>query len=90
MASARAREPRLDLVATVFRVRGASGRPLRAAVYRVETGLALRIEDEDRNDDVQRSQLFRVGDDEAIARLGDEWHQAFITTGFEDLPVTSF
>jgi hypothetical protein len=79
-------EPRLDHVATLFRVRGASGRSLRCAVYRVETGRELRLEYEDRND-LLRSQLFRVRDDNAIATLADGWHRALVAKGFEDLPV---
>ena len=78
--------PQLDRLATLFRVRGATGRPLRCALYRVATGLELRFEYEDR-DDLLQSRLFRVRDDNAIARLGDEWHRALIAKGFEDLPV---
>ena len=77
---------RLDHVATLFRIRGASGRSLRCAVYRVETGRELRLEYEDRHD-LLRSQLFRVHDDNAIATLADNWHRALIAKGFEDLPV---
>lgn len=34
----------------LFRVQGASRRPLRSAVYRVATGLERRLEYEDRDD----------------------------------------
>jgi hypothetical protein len=78
--------PRLELVSTLFRVRGASRRPLRCALYKVETGLELRLEYEDR-EDLQRSQLFTVYDDVAIAALADEWNRALRAKGFEELPV---
>jgi hypothetical protein len=79
-------DPRLDHVATLFRVRGASGRPLRCALYKVETGRELRLEYEDR-DDLLRSQLFPVRDDETIAAVAHEWHRALLAKGFEDLPL---
>jgi hypothetical protein len=62
--------------------RGATQRPLRCALYRVATGLELRLEYEDRTDDVQRSHLFRVRNDDAIATMADEWHAALIEKGF--------
>ena len=58
-------EPQLEHVATLFRVRGATGRPLRCALYRVATGLELRFEYEGR-DHLLQSRLFRVRDDNAI------------------------
>ena len=79
-------EPQLEHVATLFRVRGATGRPLRCALYRVATGFELRFEYEDR-DQLLQSRLFRVRDDNAIATLADDWHRALIGKGFEDLPV---
>jgi hypothetical protein len=39
-------------------------------------GLELSLEYEDRPDDVHRSQLFRVRDDDAIATMADQWHTA--------------
>jgi hypothetical protein len=65
----------LERVAVLFRVQGPSHRPLRCARYRVATGLELRFEYEDR-DDLQRSHLFRVRDDNAIATMADEWQRA--------------
>jgi hypothetical protein len=79
------REPLLERVATLFRVQGTSRRPVRCAVYRVETGLELRLEYEDRKDLLQ-SRLFPVQDDNAIATLADTWQQALIAKGFEELP----
>jgi hypothetical protein len=52
----------------------------------VEAGLELRFEYEDR-EDLQRSQLFRVRDDDAIAGLADEWHRVLRAKGFEELPL---
>jgi len=77
---------RLEHLATLFRVRGASRRPLRCAVYKVATGLEVRLEYEDR-DDLLQSRLFRLRDDNAIATLADDWLRALIANGFEDLPV---
>jgi hypothetical protein len=74
--------PQLEMVSVLFRVRGATQRPLRCALYRVATGLELRLEYEDRTDDVQRSHLFRVRNDDAIATMADEWHAALIEKGF--------
>lgn len=78
--------PRLKHVATLFRVRGASGRALRCAVYRVATGTELRLEYEN-TEDLLRSQLFVIHDDDAIAELADQWHAALIAKGFEELPI---
>jgi len=78
--------PRLELVATLFRVQGASKRPLRGAVYRVETGLELRLEYED-VEDLQRSQLFRGQAEDPIAALADEWHRALRAKWFEELAI---
>src|SRR5688500_5608712 len=86
------REPALELVSILFRMKGAPGRPLRCAAYRVDTVLELRLEYEDVENgafenDLQRSQLFRVGDDEAIARAADRWRLTLREKGFEELPV---
>ena len=78
----------LQHVATLFRMQGATKRPLRCAVYLVTTGTELRLEYED-NDDLLRSQLFVLHDDDAIAELADQWHLALTAKGFEDLPLLS-
>lgn len=77
-------EPPLQLVRTLFRMRGASRRPLRCAVYQVATGHELRLEYEDR-EDLVRSQLFPVPDDDAIAALAGEWRQALRDKGFTEV-----
>jgi hypothetical protein len=78
--------PMLEHVATLFRGRmiGGTGRVLRCAVYRVVTGFELRVDYED-NDSLVRSELFKVRDDQAIARRADEWHGALVVKGFEEL-----
>lgn len=76
------REPMTQLTRVAFRAVGASGRPMRCAVYRVETGHELRFEYEDRPDDLLRSQLFPVADDAAINALAGEWQAALETKGF--------
>src|SRR5688572_14049813 len=79
--------PQLELVATFFRVQGASKRPMRCCVYRVPTGVELRLEYEDR-EDLQRSQLFPVQDDEAISAMADNWRLKLLATGnFQELPT---
>ena len=55
--------------------------------YRVATGLELRLEYEDRPNDVHRSQLFRVRDDDAIATMADQWHLALRAKGFVGLEI---
>jgi hypothetical protein len=79
------REPLLERTSTLFRMRGASQRPLRCALYRTDTGHELRLEYEDR-DDLLQSQLFRTTDRSAIAALTDKWHRALAAKGFEELP----
>lgn len=76
--------PQLQHVATLFRVVGHSGRPMRCAAYLTQTGTELRLEYE-HDDDLVRSQLFVVHNDDAIAELADRWHAALIQKGFEDL-----
>lgn len=79
--------PQLDHVATFFRVQGASKRPMRCAVYRVATGLELRLDYEDR-EDLIRSHLFPVQDDEATAAMADNWRLQLLATGnFQELPT---
>lgn len=78
--------PRREFIATLFRVLGGTGRPLRCAAYRITTGIDLRIEYEDREDDFVRTQLFRTEDEDAIATLAAQWHQTLLAAGFTDLP----
>jgi hypothetical protein len=78
--------PLLEHVATLFRVKGGSGRSMRCGLFRVATGHELRFEYEDR-EDLLRSHLFQVYDDVAIAAVADAWHRALIEKGFEELPL---
>ena len=36
---------------------------------------------------MQRSHLFRVRDDDAIATMADQWHMALIPKGFVELEI---
>lgn len=81
-----ARILRFDRVTLLFRIVGSSQRPLRCAVYRVETGMELRLEYED-HDDLRSSQLFPVPDDEAIAALANQWRVSLLAKGFIELPL---
>src|SRR3954463_2840956 len=77
--------PRL---ATLFRVVGVSGRPLRCATYQVATGIELRLGYEDDEFAVLQTQLFRSDQDEALAQNVAEWCGAFDRVGgFKDLGV---
>jgi hypothetical protein len=79
-------DPRRELLSTRFRVQGPMQRPLRCGVYRIGTGLELRLEYEDL-DDLQRSQWFSAADWVATAALADEWHRALRRKGFDELPL---
>ena len=80
------RAPLFERTSTLFRVRGVSKRPLRCALYRVDSGYEPRLEYEDRVD-LMHSQLFRAPDLDAIATLADKWHRALMAKGCEELPV---
>jgi len=82
------RKQQLEHVKTLFRIRrGPTRRTLRCALYRIDTVLELRMEYEDRDDDVQYSRLFRESENDAIARQADEWRRNLRAKGFEELPV---
>jgi len=75
-------------VATLFRVVGPSNRVVRCATYRVATGIELRLEYEDNEFNVLKTQLFLPEDDEALAELAAEWRAKFDALGsFHDLAV---
>ena len=80
--------PQLKHVRTLFRIRrGPTRRTLRCALYRIDTVLELRMEYEDRDDDVQHSRLFRESENDAITKQADEWRRNLRAKGFEELPV---
>ena len=69
-------------IATLFRVIGKSNRPIRCATYQTATGVELRLEYEDRIDDVLQSVLFRgEQQDQAIAAKSAEWRSLIDARG---------
>jgi hypothetical protein len=76
--------PGVRHTATLFRLVGASQRPLRCATYEGPTGLELRIEYEDR-EDVVKTQVFRWGDHRGVAEIAATWRRAFDAIGFREL-----
>lgn len=85
---ARVAPPAPPRIATLFRLVGPSNRPVRCATYRVTTGIELRLEYEDSEFNVLKTQLFQAEDDEALAELAAEWRGKFDALGsFHDLAV---
>lgn len=75
-------------LATLFRLVGVSQRPIRCATYGVETGIELRVEYEDREADILKTQLFRDANPEAvIAETAAQWRAAFDGRGFTELAI---
>ena len=64
-------EPRLERIATLWRMRGTSGRNIECAAFRTETGMELRTMYSP--EEIIASQLFRgVDADEKIAEAADQ------------------
>jgi hypothetical protein len=77
-------EPRLERIATLWRMRGTSGRYIECAAFRVETGLELRTMYSPR--EIIASQLFRGPDaDEQVAEAADQWRLKMLAKGFVDI-----
>jgi hypothetical protein len=75
-------------IVTLFRVVGPSNGVVRCATYRVATGIELRLEYQADEFAVVKTQLFREGDEEALAELAAEWLGKFDTLGsFHDLAI---
>lgn len=74
-------EPRIEHVRTCWTFRGPSGRDITCGVYRVETGIELRVE---RAGEFLRSQLFRV-ENAALEHEAATWKQALIAKGFTEI-----
>jgi hypothetical protein len=74
-------------IATLFRLVGPSERPIRCATYRVATGEELRLEYEQPPDDVLKTQLFKHGQEEAIAEVASQWRATFDGRGFTELAI---
>ena len=78
-------EPRLERIATLWRMRGTSGRNIECAAFRTETGLELRTMYSP--EEIIASQLFRGPDaDEKVAEAADQCRLNLIAKGFEDIP----
>jgi hypothetical protein len=77
-------EPRLERIATLWRMRGTSGRNIECAAFRVETGIELRTMYSP--EEIIASQLFRGLDaDERVAEAADQWRLNMHAKGFEDI-----
>jgi hypothetical protein len=82
--SAKQREPVNDHIADLWTLRGASGRHLTCAAYRVQFGLELRTSYSP--DDIVATELFRgVDADERLAAKADAWRLALIGKGFGEI-----
>ena len=65
-------EPRLERIATLWRMRGTSGRAIECAAFRTETGLELRTMYSP--EEIIASQLFRgVDAEDKLAEAADRW-----------------
>ena len=77
-------EPRLERIATLWRMRGTSGRNIQCAAFRTETGMELRTMYSP--EEIIASQLFRGPDaDEQVAEAADQWRLNMLAKGFEDI-----
>jgi len=77
------REPRLELVAPCWRMRGPSGHVLSCAIYRIDVGLEVRA---GYANELLHSQ--RVFNEEAAFVYAERYRQAILAKGeFEELPV---
>jgi hypothetical protein len=71
----------LERIATLWRLRGTSGRNIECAAFRVETGLELRTMYSPQ--EIIASQLFRgVDADEKVAEAADRWRLNLLAKGF--------
>ena len=76
-------EPRLERIATLWRMRGTSGRNIECAAFRTATGLELRTMYSP--EEMIASQLFRGLDaDEKVAEAADRWRLNLLAKGFFD------
>jgi hypothetical protein len=75
-------EPRLERIATLWRLRGTSGRNIECAAFRTDTGLELRTMCSP--EEIIATRLFRgPGADEQVAEVADQW-RLNIAKGFSD------
>jgi hypothetical protein len=76
-------QPRVERIATLWRMRGTSGRNIECAAFRVETGMELRTMYSP--EEIIASQLFRGPiADERLAEAPDQWRMNLIAKGFSD------
>ena len=77
-------DPPFEHVATLWTLRGLSGRDLTCAAYRVAAGLELRTAYG--TDDIVATELFRGADaDERLAEKADAWRLTLIAKGFREI-----
>ena len=78
------RQPQNEFVATLWRMRGTSGRDIDCVAYRVETGLELRTMYNPQ--EIIASRLFRGPDaEDKLAEAADQWRLNMLAKGFEDI-----
>lgn len=70
-------EPRLERIATLWRMRGTSGRNIECAAFRVDTGLELRT--------MYSPQVRGPDADEKVAEAADRWRLNLLAKGFSDV-----
>jgi hypothetical protein len=76
-------EPRMEFIATLWRMRGTSGRNIECAAFRTETGMELRTMYSP--NEVIATKLFRgVDADDKLAEAADQWRMNLIAKGFWD------
>ena len=76
-------EPRLERIATLWRMRRTSGRNIECAAFRTETGLELRTMYSP--EEIIATRLFRgPGADEQVAEAADQWRLNMLAKGFSD------
>jgi hypothetical protein len=76
-------EPRIEHLATYWKVRGPSNRDLTCSAYKVQTGLELRVEYGP--EDIVASQLFQGRDAEQLAEKADVGRLTLIAKGFREI-----
>ncbi len=76
--------PENEHLATFWTLRGATGRDLTCAAYRVATGLELRVGYGE--DDIAASELFRgVDADDRLATAADAWRRTLLAKRFREI-----
>lgn len=77
-------EPRLERIATLWRMKGTSGRAIECAAFRTETGIELRTMYSPQ--EIIATKLFRgPSADQQVAAEADRWRLNMLAKGFEDV-----